>query len=169
MQSGRALRTRLGLLDELLLALLPTGTILLVLVFVEVLSEQQVLFTSLASSAMLIYVDPEHPMNTVRTLAISQLGAALIGLGCHFALGDGYVAAGVAVIGTIGAMVALDILHPPAVGTALSFVFRVGVTTNLVLFVLAVTVTAVLVGLQRYAVWYYQLRLRHREGKKKDD
>ncbi|MEC4818085.1 MAG: hypothetical protein SAK29_33165 [Scytonema sp. PMC 1069.18] len=49
------------------------------LAFVEVLSRQRLLFASLASSAFLIYLDPQHGSNTVRTLVLSQMMAASIG------------------------------------------------------------------------------------------
>ena len=65
-----------GVWGELALALLPTLTILLVLAFVEAFSRQRLLFASLASSAFLIYLEPRHRTNSVRTLALAQ-GAAL--------------------------------------------------------------------------------------------
>ena len=49
--ADRPLRHRLGVRGELILAALPTGIILAVLFFLEVLSSQRVLFASLASSA----------------------------------------------------------------------------------------------------------------------
>ncbi|MFD2784498.1 hypothetical protein [Hymenobacter rubripertinctus] len=51
---------------------------------------------------------------------------------------------------TIGVMVSLNVMHPPAVGTALSFAFRAGQGEgNLLLFGLAVSLVVVLVLLQR--------------------
>ena len=50
-------------------------------------------------------------------------------------------------------MIVLDAVHPPAVATAMSFALRAGNETNLVLFGLAVGMTAVLVVLQRLALW----------------
>ncbi|WP_051241613.1 HPP family protein [Azohydromonas australica] len=138
-----------GLRGELLLALLPTATVLLVLAFVEALAQQRLLFASLASSAFLIYLDPEHEMNRVRTLVLSQLAAAGIGWLCHVALGPGYLAAGLSMLVVIGAMVALDLMHPPAVSTALSFGLQAAGEHSLVLFTTAVAITAVLVGLQQ--------------------
>ncbi len=59
-RTTRSLRQRLDLKGEFVLALLPTLTVLAVLGFVETVSHQRLLFTSLASSAFLIYLDPEH-------------------------------------------------------------------------------------------------------------
>jgi hypothetical protein len=75
----RALRRRLPLSGELALAALPTATVLAVLALVERLTTQRLLFASLASSAFLIYLDPEHGMNRVRALTLSQgITAALV-------------------------------------------------------------------------------------------
>ncbi|WP_414585651.1 hypothetical protein [Scytonema sp. PCC 10023] len=77
---NRSLRTRLDLKGELALATAPTVLILTVLALVEVLSRQHLLFALLTSSAFLIYLDPQHGTNTVRTLVLSQMMAATIGL-----------------------------------------------------------------------------------------
>jgi CBS-domain-containing membrane protein len=146
-------RRRLGLKAELLLALLPTATVLLVLAFVEALSSQRLLFASLASSAFLIYRDPENEVNNVRTLLVAQIGSALIGLGCYLAFGPGYLSGGLSMVLSIAMMIALDAMHPPGVSTALSFGLRSGDAGNLALFCMAVGVTAVLVVLQRVALW----------------
>ncbi|HEY0844401.1 MAG TPA: HPP family protein [Noviherbaspirillum sp.] len=151
--SGLPRRRRLGLRSEILLALMPTATVLLVLAFVEVLSNQRLLFASLASSAFLIYLDPEHAVNNVRTLLVSQLGAAAIGLASFTLLGPGYVSGGVAMLLAIAAMIVFDAMHPPAVSTALSFGLRAGDESNLVLFGLAVAITALLVVIQRAVLW----------------
>ena len=50
-------------------------------------------------------------------------------------------------------MILLDIMHPPAVPTSLSFALRAGNENNLVLFALAVGITAVLAVLERFALW----------------
>lgn len=148
-ESLRSTRRHLGLKDELLLALLPTLTILLVLALVEVLSRQRLLFASLASSAFLIYLDPQHGTNTVKTLVMSHLCAAVAGVAMELGFGAGYGAAGAAMVVTIILMVTLDIVHPPAISTSLSFAFRSANEQSLVLFVLAVAVIAILVLLQR--------------------
>ncbi|MBV8886644.1 MAG: hypothetical protein JO235_21975, partial [Chroococcidiopsidaceae cyanobacterium CP_BM_RX_35] len=58
--ANRSLRSRLDLKGELVLAAAPTLTVLGVLALVEVLSRQRRLFASLAASAFLIYLDPQH-------------------------------------------------------------------------------------------------------------
>jgi CBS-domain-containing membrane protein len=156
----RPLRERLDLKGELLLAALPTLTILGVLAFVEVLTEQRLLFASLAASAFLIYLDPEHATNTVRTLIAAHMMAAVLGLVAFFAFGGGYVSGGSAMVATIFLMIVLNVVHPPAVATAMGFGLRAGDQSNLLLFGLAVAFTAVLVLLQRSAVWLLA-RSRH--------
>lgn len=145
-------RARLGLRGEFMLALLPTATALVVLGLVEALSRQRLLFASLASSAFLIYLDPRHEANSVRTLCIAQGGAAVVGLLLYLLLGPGYAAGGAAMLATIVMMILLDAVHPPAVSTSLAFAFRSGDEKNLALFGLALGVTAVLVVLQRTAI-----------------
>ena len=147
------LRRRLHMRDEFLLAALPTATVLLVLAFVEAVSEQRLLFASLASSAFLIYLDPEHGTNRVRTLVLAQLAAALVGWGLYALLGPTYVAAGGAMVAAIVFMIGVDAVHPPAVATAMSFALRAGDESNLALFGIAVAITAALVVLQRSALW----------------
>lgn len=146
-------RRQLGWKKELLLAVMPTATVLLVLSLVEALSNQRLLFASLASSAFLIYLEPEHAVNQVRTLVLAQIGGAVLGLLAFMVLGPGYVSAGVAMVLAIVAMVLFDVMHPPAVATALSFGLKAGDESNLVLFALAVGITAVLVIMQRSALW----------------
>jgi CBS-domain-containing membrane protein len=151
--ANRSWRRRLSLKDELLLAAAPTFTVLAVLAFVEVLSRQRLLFASLASSSFLIYLDPQHGSNTARTLILSQLMAATIGLLAYLLLGAGYASGATAMVITIVLMIVLDVVHPPAVATSLSFAFRAGNENNLVLFGLAVGMVALLVGLERFALW----------------
>lgn len=50
---------------------------------------------------------------------------------------------------TIVAMISLDAVHPPAVGTALSFAFRSNDVGVLALFLLSLLVIVILVVLQR--------------------
>ena len=147
--ANRALRRRLTLKDELLLALLPTGTVLAMLGLVEALSNQRLLFASLSSSAFLIYLDPLHNMNSVKTLVASHLFAATAGLLAYLALGHTYPAGAIALIVTILLMILLDVVHPPAVSTALGFALRSGDESNLLLFSLAVGIVTVLVVLER--------------------
>jgi len=163
----RRARERLSFRGELALAALPTLTVLGVLAAVEALTTQRLLFASLASSAFLIYLDPEHGTNRVRALLVSQTLAALLGWGAYAALGGGYAAAALALVGTIVSMIALDVVHPPAVATAMSFALRAGDASNLALFALALGITIVLVCLQRAAVWAL-VRFRPSGGDEKD-
>ena len=151
--ADRAARRRLTLWGEFLLALGPTITVLLVLGLVEALSRQRLLFASLASSAFLIYLDPQHGTNSVRTLVLAQLMAATLGFLTFVAFGGGYVSGGTAMVATIVGMVLLDVVHPPAVATAMAFALRAGKESNLALFALAVAITAVLVVLERVTLW----------------
>jgi len=158
-------RRRLGLRKELLLAVAPTATVLLVLALVEAVSHQRLLFASLASSAFLIYLDPGHSVNQARTLVLAQLGAAVIGLLAYLALGPGYASAGLAMIAAIVMMIVLDAVHPPAVATALSFGLRADDAGNLLLFCLALGITVVLLGLQRLTQYLVLRSLRGHSGK----
>jgi CBS-domain-containing membrane protein len=149
-------RTRLK--DELLLALLPTATVLLTLALVESLGGQHLLCAALASSAFLIYLDPEHETNTVRTLVLSQMMAAGVGWGVWSVLGPGYASAGVAMAALILLMILLNVVHPPAVTTSLAFSLRPDKDSSLVLFALAIAITAALVPLQRAVRWLVSRR-----------
>ncbi|MDQ2770208.1 MAG: HPP family protein [Bacteroidota bacterium] len=147
-------RRRLGGRAELLLALLPTITVLVLLWLLELLSNQRLLFASLASSCFLIYLDPGHRANSARTLVLSQMSAAILGYAAHAVLGPGYASAAVALVGIIGLMVATDAMHPPAVGTALNFAFRAGSGEgSLLLFGLAVGLVLVLLGVQKASAY----------------
>jgi CBS-domain-containing membrane protein len=153
--AARPARQRLPLRDEFALALLPTLVVLAVFSLVELLSRQRLLFASLASSAFLIYLDPQHGTNRVRTLVLSQMLAAVVGFAALFLVGreHPYLAGGAAMVVTIALMVVLDAVHPPAVSTSLAFAFRAGDETSVIIFALAVGITALLVGIQRAAVW----------------
>lgn len=152
-RTNRSFRCRLSLKEELLLATAPTLTILSVMALIELLSRQHLLFAPLAASAFLIYLDPHHISNTARSLIMSQLIAATIGLIANSILGAGYLAAAVAMVVTIILMIVLNIVHPPAVSTSLGFAFLAGSNNNLILFGLAVGVISLLVGLERFALW----------------
>ncbi|HVL69797.1 MAG TPA: HPP family protein [Vicinamibacterales bacterium] len=151
--AARTLRHRLSLRAEFTLAVLPTAVVLVVFAAVEFLSQNRLLFASLASSAFLIYLDPQHGTNQVRTLVLSQALAAVTGFAAHELTGGGYAAGGAAMIAVITAMIALDAMHPPAVATALSFAFKPGAESNILLFGLALSLIAVLVGLQKAVLW----------------
>lgn len=159
----RAMRKRLPLQGELILAVLPTATVLIVLALVEAVTAQRLLFASLASSAFLIYLDPTHGMNGLRALAISHVTAAVVGFLLFAMVGPGYTSAGLAMVVTIIVMVVLDAVHPPAVATAMSFALRAEDASHVLLFGLALGITAGLVVLQRAAVWTLA-RLQRRSG-----
>lgn len=150
----RAGRRRLSLKGEFALALLPTLTVLAVFGLIEILSNQRLLFASLASSAFLIYLDPQHGTNRIKTLTIAQLMAAGFGfLTFEMVPYHLYLSGGIAMVATITGMILFDAVHPPAVSTSLAFAFHSESAGNLTVFALAVGVTAVLVLLQRSAVW----------------
>ena len=149
----RRTRAPLSLRQELGLALLPTVVVLLMLGYVEAFSRQRLLFASLASSAFLIYLDPEHPANRVRTVALAQTCAALLGFGADWLLGAGYLAAGVAMVLTIIFIITLDAMHPPAVSTSLTFAFRANPASSLSLFGLSLLLIILLVVLQQASRW----------------
>ena len=108
---------------------------------------------SLASSALLIYLDPEHEMNGVKTLAVSQMTAAGAGWLTWLLLGGGYAAAACAIPLTILLMILLKAVHPPGVATALAFAMHLDPHGSFVLFAIAVGMTALLVALQRAVSW----------------
>jgi CBS-domain-containing membrane protein len=152
------MKRRLGLRDELLLAVLPTATVLLVLGLVKALGRQHLLCATLASSAMLIYMDPKHKTNTVRTLVLAQMTAAVVGWALCWLFGSGFLAAGTSMTVTILLMILFDAVHPPAASTALAFSLRFGQTSGLVIFALAVGITATLVLLQQMVLWFLNRR-----------
>ncbi len=149
----RSVERRLGLKAEIIMILPPTLAVLAVLTLIRDLAGQRLLFAPLAASAFLIYLDPEHHMNSIRTLLVSQLGGALIGWGTYLLLGDGVLSGGTAMVATIVLMIALNSMHPPAIATAISFALRTGKPENVLLFGLAVLITAALVALERVALW----------------
>jgi CBS-domain-containing membrane protein len=146
-------RPRYDARSELLLAAMPTLAVLIVFGVIERFTQQRLLFGSLASSAFLIYLDPQHASNQTRTLIISQLAAALVGFAALTLLGAGYPAAAVAMVVTIGVMVALDRVHPPAVATSLAFAFKGTDENNIALFGLSVGLIALLVVIERWTLW----------------
>jgi CBS-domain-containing membrane protein len=131
---------------------MPTVVVLLMLAFVQALSDQLLIFASLASSAFLVYLDPEHPTNRVRTFLIAQGSAALLGFASVSLLGTGFLAAGVTMVLTLVIIITLDAMHPPAMSTALSFAFRRNSLKTLVIFGLAMLVITFLVVLQKAAL-----------------
>ncbi len=138
---------------QLALALLPTIIVLAVFAVVDVWARQRLLFASLASSAFLIYLDPEHRTNSTRTLIIAQGGAAVAGFAAHLLLGPTFWAAGVAMVVVIYGMIFVGAMHPPAVATALSFALSAGRGGGLALFGLCLGLIVILVLLQRASMW----------------
>ncbi|QJD95030.1 HPP family protein [Mucilaginibacter robiniae] len=145
------MRNRYNLKTEVSLALLPTLTMAGVLFLLEAYSKQHLLFASLASSAFLIYIDPQHPTNSIYTLVMAQVSAALIGAGVLKLVGPGYTSAILAMVLAIVFMVLVGVMHPPAVSTALTFAFSTGKT--LPLFMIALGLLVILVVLQKVSVW----------------
>lgn len=165
---NRAARKRIGWRGEIVLITLPTITVLIVMGLVQVLTEQRLLFASLASSAFLIYLDPQHGTNAIKTLMLSQIAAATLGWFAFLGLGAGYGAAASAMVATIAVMAAADAIHPPAVATSLSFALRAGDASNFLLFGLAVGITAVLVVLETSTLWFLA-RYTHSTDTNPDD
>lgn len=113
--ANRSFRRCLSLKEKLLLAAPPTVTVLGVLALFKTPSWQRLLFASLASSAFLIYLDPQHEVNIAQKLILPQLMGAIVGLLADLVLSAGDFSGAVAIVGVI----VLDIVHPPAVSTCL--------------------------------------------------
>lgn len=159
---GRANR-RGGVVGELLLAFPATLTVLGAVFLVEALRHERILFASLASSAFLIYRDPTHPMNGVRVMSLAHLVGVGFGSGAVLLLGPGYGAGAAAMLATIAVLVLLNLVHPPAVSTALGFAFYPQQHRAVGLFLVALAMLATLVLLQIAATWTVR-HLERREG-----
>jgi CBS-domain-containing membrane protein len=151
------MRNRYDLKTEIYLALLPTLTMAVVLFLLETYSKQHLLFASLASSAFLIYLDPHLPSNSIYTLSMAQVSAAVIGFGVLKLIGPGYTSAMIAMVIAIALMILLNVMHPPAVSTALTFAFETGKT--LPLFLIALALLVILIVLQKVSVWLISRRV----------
>ncbi len=138
-----------GIKGELALAALPTLTVMGVFLLVEAFTRQTFLFASLASSAFLIYKEPENGMNQVKTLVPAHLTAAVVGLGAFFIFGEGYLAGAVSMALTITLLITWGIVHPPAVSSSLAFAFRAHQESEFVIFLLAMSMVAVLFVIER--------------------
>ena len=138
---------------EVVLALPPTLTVLGVLLLIEQLTHQRLLFASLAASAFLIYRDPSHPMNCVRLMLTAHLIGVALGAGFAWLLGPGYTAAVLATTAAIALLISFDVVHPPAIATALAFAFAEPEARTLGIFLLALMLLAGLVAIQRMALW----------------
>ena len=157
------MRKRFDLKTEISLALLPAAAISVVLFLLEQYGRQHLLFASLASSAFLIYLEPQHPANSIYTLVTAQIGSALIGVGVLKLVGPGYTAALISMVISITFMILLNVMHPPAVSTALTFAFEKGKT--LPLFFIAVGMLIVLIILQKISVWLLNRKSKHESMK----
>lgn len=147
------MREKFNIKTEITLAIMPSLTVIAVLVLLQAFSKQQLLFSSLASSAFLIYLDPKHPANSIRTLVIAQISAAIIGCLTFLVAGTGYVAASFSMIIAIAVMIFARAMHPPAVSTALLFAFQPPKANTLLLFLFAVLLLVILIILQRISLW----------------
>jgi CBS-domain-containing membrane protein len=141
-----------GIKGELALAIPPTLVVIGVIFLIEGVTKQKLLFASLAASAFLIYYDPMNRINSVRVMVVAQLLGFIFGFGAAMALGPGYVAGAIAMAATIVSLILLDIVHPPAVSTALGFAFVSTKDKALLIFLVALILIAALVLLQRTAI-----------------
>ncbi len=163
MASERRLVRRGGVGGELLLAVLPTLLTLATLFLVEAVRHERVLFASLASSAFLIYRDPGHPMNGVRVMMIAHIVGVDLGVVAALLFGAGYAAGAAAMVTTSVALVLLDTVHPPAIATALGFAFHEQQMGAIGIFLIALTMIAVLFVLQRSATFLVRWLARRDE------
>jgi len=147
--SGTPEKRKRNLTAEFLLVLLPTVFVLGVLALMHTYVHRRLLFGSLASSAFLIYLDPKHLTNRVRTLVIAQGSAICIGYFTPALIPPSYAGAAVAMVAIILVMLFFDAMHPPAVSTAVSFAFEKDAPRTAGLFALAMSLVVVLVLLQR--------------------
>jgi CBS-domain-containing membrane protein len=149
---------------EIVLAILPALMVIAVLMLLEAFSKQQLLFSSLTSSAFLIYLDPKHPTNSVRTLVIAQITAAVIGYLVILLLCPGYGPAALSMIVAIMVMILAKAMHPPAVTTSLIFAFQYNKPDTLMLFLLATVLLVLLIVLQRTSLWLMK-RTKHKSSR----
>jgi CBS-domain-containing membrane protein len=136
----------------LVLAALPTLTVIGIFLALKVFSRQTFLFASLASSAFLIYQDPQNGMNEAKVMVPAHITAALVGFGSFLVFGEGYLSGALAMGLTIVVLIVFGIVHPPAVSTSLIFAFRAEQAKTLLVFLLALVMVAVLYVLQRVGV-----------------
>jgi hypothetical protein len=146
-------RRRGGMWGELALAVPPTLVVVAVLLTIEGVARQRLLFASLASSAFLIYYAPREHMNGIRVMAIAQAIGCCTGVVGAIILGAGYGAGACAMVVTIFLLITFDIVHPPAISTAIGFAFVAPKDRTLLLFSSAIVLLGVLVVIQRLAMW----------------
>lgn len=142
-----------GVWGELALAVPPTIVILIVILAIEGITRQRLLFASLASSAFLIYYAPLDRTNAIRVMVTAQALGCALGVIAGLLLGDGYMAGALAMVITILLLITFDVVHPPAISTALGFAFVTPKDRTLLLFAAAIVLLGVLVVLQHIAVW----------------
>lgn len=152
---------------ELALAGPPTVTLLLALFFTNQLTRHPVLFTSLASSAFLIYQDPMHRKNSLSVMAIGQAAGAIAGICASLLLGQGYISVAVAVMLTIILLVPLNAVHAPGISSAMGFALLSPAYGLLAAFAVAVGIIIILAVFQQLAsrtlVWLEnRTGIRHR-------
>jgi CBS-domain-containing membrane protein len=145
---------RLGWWAWFWLALPPVLTVLADVYLLQRFTHERILFASLASSAFLIYYHPLHTMNSVRVMVTAQLLAGIVGV-AGGAIAPGYPATAVTMVITIALLITLHVVHPPAISTALGFSFLTPHLQSILALVAAVGILALLVILQRFALWGY--------------
>jgi hypothetical protein len=151
------MRKRYDLKTIVSLALLTTLTMAVVLFLLEIHSKQHLLFASLASSAFLIYLDPQLPSNSIYTLSIAQVSAAPVGFGILKLVGPYYTSAMIAMVIAIALTVLLNVMNLQAVSTALTFAFET--VKKLPLFLIALNLLVILIVLQKVSVWLISRRI----------
>jgi CBS-domain-containing membrane protein len=149
--SGPSFR-RGGIIGELALAIPPTLVVIGVIFLIDGVTKQKLLFATLAASAFLIYYDPMNRVNSLRVMIVAQLLAFVLGIAAAMAVGPGFVAGGIAMFATIFSLILLDVVHPPAVSTALAFAFVSMHSGVLLVFLVALVLIGALVLLQRVAI-----------------
>ncbi len=142
---------------EFALAIPPTIVVLFVMLAIDRVTGQRLLFASLASSAFLIYSVPRDRMNGIGVMVTAQSIGCCIGVIAAILLGEGYEAGALAMIVTILLLISIDAVHPPAISTTLGFAFVAPKDRSLLLFAASIGLLATLVILQRIALW----TLRH--------
>lgn len=92
-------------------------------------------------------------MNGVRVIVTAHMVAVALGLGAALLAGPAYLAGTNAMTATITVSIVFNIVHPPAIGTALGLGFFPGQTSAAGFFIIALVMLAALIVLQRAATW----------------
>ncbi len=129
------------------------ATVLLLIFVVQDLARQPVLVTSLASSAFLLYYQPQNEVNRFKPLVFGHALAAGVGFVASLLLPLPYVATAVGIATTVVLMSLLRIVYPPAISTTLVFAYRPHDVTVIVTFLGTLAVVLVL-ALVYFALWY---------------